>query len=357
MALQISFATRADDPDIRGLLRREPIPGRIAITYEREPDFSIGCRATGENPTVLVARDSRTGLAVGVACRSEREVFVNAVPVRLGYLGQLRIDRRYRGRWLVSRGYSVLKSLHDRDPLPGYLAAVTAQNREAEGILVMRRRRRFPAFHPIANYCTLALRVRNSPIAAGVSSAMPEDLPGMVRFLRVEGARRQFFPVWSEERLMALTKGLGLVLEDIHIARRPDGTIAGLMGLWDQSEYKQHVVHSYAGRMRFAARLGFFRLPRPGQNIRNGYAAFLSVAEDDAAVFRDLLAATLRRAAARGLDYLLLGLDERDPLLAVARERPHIPYRSRLFLAEWPDGGHLHAQLDDRPSYVEIATL
>src|SRR5882724_11888529 len=112
MGFQISFATPADDADIRGLLRREPIPGRIAISYEREPDFSIGCDATGENAAVLVARDMDTGDTVGVACRSEREVYVNSAPVRLGYLGQLRIDRRYRGRWLVSRGYSLLKSLH-----------------------------------------------------------------------------------------------------------------------------------------------------------------------------------------------------------------------------------------------------
>jgi len=89
MGVQISFATPADDADIRGLLRREPIPGRIAISYEREPDFSIGCDATGENAAVLVARDMDTGDTVGVACRSEREVYVNSAPVRLGYLGQV----------------------------------------------------------------------------------------------------------------------------------------------------------------------------------------------------------------------------------------------------------------------------
>ena len=136
MDVQISLATPADDVQIRGLLRREPVPGRIAISYEREPDFSIGCEATGENATVLVARDVESGQTVGVACRSEREVFVNGVPVRLGYLGQLRVDSQYRGRWLVSRGYAMLRDLHEREPVPGYLAAVTAEIREAEGILV-----------------------------------------------------------------------------------------------------------------------------------------------------------------------------------------------------------------------------
>lgn len=364
MGIQISLATPADDPSIRGLLRREPVPGRIAISYEREPDFSIGCEATGKNVAVLTARDVDTGEIVGVACRSEREVYVNSTPMRLGYLGQLRIDRRYRGRWLVSRGYSLLKQLHDLDPVAGYLAAVTTDNREAEGILVAKPRKYFPAFHPIADYWTLALEVKRAKRAFGIDSAQPDDIPELIHFLSTEGSRRQFFPVWSEERLLELIRNLGLRLEDVQIARRK-GAIAGLMALWDQSKYKQNVVRSYSGWMRVAAPLYNVgapwvqkpRLPRPGEKIRNGYAAFVCIAQDDMAVFKELLAATLQRAALCGLDFLLLGLDARDPLLAAARECPHVLYRSRLYFAEWPEGGHLHARLDHRPSYVEIATL
>ena len=363
MGIQIGLATPADDVHIRGLLR-EPVPGRIAISYEREPEFSTGCDATGENATVLVARDLDTGATAAVACRSEREVFVNGALTRLGYLGQLRVDRRYRGRWLVSRGFSMLKQLHDRHPLPGYLAAVTAGNREAEGILVRKSRKAFPAFHPVASYCTLAIPARRVAAVSGVESATAADIPEIVRFLQATGSRRQFFPVWTEARLIALTARLGLRLEDVQIARR-GGHIAGVIGLWDQSAYKQDVVRGYSGWIRLAVPLYNAsapwlrrpRLPKPGERIRSGYAIFTCVEQDAPSVFDDLLDATLDRAAARGLDYVLMGLDERDPLFRAARERPHMPYRSRLFLAEWPHGGHLHARLDSRPSYVEIATL
>ena len=87
------------------------------------------------------------------------------------------------------------------------------------------------------------------------------------------------------------------------------------------------------------------RLPEPGERIRSGYAVFICIEQDTPSVFGDLLAATLRRAAARGLDYALMDLDERGPHFDVARERRHIPYRSRLFLAEWAREV-LHAQLD-----------
>jgi hypothetical protein len=350
MSVQIQLATAADDAAIRGLLRREPVPGRIAISYEREPEFAIGCDATGENPTVLVARHVESGETVGVACRSEREVYVNGKPVRLGYLGQLRVDRRYRGRWLVSRGYSVLKSLHDRDPLPAYLAAVTAENREAEGILVERPRRMFPAFHAVGEYCTFALRVRRGP-AVQMATANGTEV---AQFLQAHGSRRQFFPVWTESKLMALGR-LGLQFEDIRVVRR-GGAIAGVMAVWDQSAYKQNVVRAYSGWMRVAAALSR-RLPRVGEEIRSAYAALVCVADDDVTVFRELVAGVMHAAAERGLEYLLLGLDVRDPLEPAARMFPHVLYRSRLFLAEWPEGGHLHDRLDGRPSYVEIASL
>ncbi len=364
MGIHVSLATPADDASIRGLLRREPVGGRIAISYERDPDFAIGCEATGENITVLVARDLESGVLAGVACQSEREVYVNSAPTRLGYLGQLRTDRRYRGRWLVSRGYSLLRRLHERNPLPGYLAAVTTDNREATGVLIEKPRRLFPSFHPIARYCTLSLQVKRFKREPKIVAATPDDIPEVIRFLQTEGPRRQFFPVWTAERMLRLVDALGLRFEDIQIARR-NGSIAGVIGMWDQSAYKQNIVHSYAGWLKLVAPLYNAtapwlmrpRLPRPGEKIRNAYAAFVCVAKDNPNVFGDLLTATMARAATCGLDYLLLGLDERDALLDIAREHPHILYQSRLYLAEWPDGGHLHARLDDRPSYVEIATL
>jgi len=365
MGVQIGIATPADDAGIRALLRREPMPGRIAITYEREPEFSIGCEASGDNTIVLVARDCESGAVAGVACRSEREVYVNGIPRRLGYLGQLRVDRRYRGRWLVARGFSQLKDLHGRAPLAGYLAAITSENRQAQAILVDKPRKLFPAFHAVGDYCTLALpATKPRCLAAGVTAAEPSDIPEIVCFLRAEGGRRQFFPVWTEARLQSVITRLGLRVENICLARRA-GSIRGVIAVWDQSAYKQNVVRAWSGWMKVAAPLYNAsapwlrtpRVPRAGETIRNAYTALVCVADDDLAVFDLLLTGALYRAAESGLDYLLLGLDQRDPLLRVARRRAHIPYRSRMFLVEWPEGGNLYAQLDRRPTGVEIATL
>jgi hypothetical protein len=367
MQLRVDLAGPSDDAAIRGLLRRQPMPGAISLTYERDPDFSLGCSVTGDDFQVVVARNSNDGEVIGVACRSARRLYFNGQEQRLGYLGQLRIDPRFQGRWLLSRGFSLLKQLHDRDPVPAYLAAIVDGNREATGVLVEKQRKLFPTFHAAGNLCTLAISIGRAkppvPEWFGISRVDESQVGDLARFLQTYGKARQFFPVWTEDAIRSL-RPLGLRLEDLQIARRR-GEIVGTAGLWDQSAYKQMVVHGYSGWFKAAAPfynvgapwLGRPALPRPGEQLRSAYAAFICIANDDLDMFAAMLRQLYDMARARRFDYLLIGLDVRDPLLRIAREYSHVPYRSRLYLTEWPNGGHLHEQLDQRPAYVDIATL
>jgi len=367
MEFQVGLATPADDPALRGLCRREAVPGNIVVTYEREPDFSLGCRVTGKDFQILVAREQQNGQVVGVACRSTRMLFLNGQLQRFGYLGQLRIDRRFRGRWLVSRGFSLLKHLHDRDPVPAYLVSIIQGNHEAEAILVRKPRRSFPSFHPVADFCTLAISLgrAKSPLKSeeDISPATQSQISEIASYLQSHGRRRQFFPEWTEHSLRELTS-LSLRIEDILVARR-NGQIAGIAGLWDQSAFKQTVVQSYSRWLKAAASLynfcapwiGRATLPLPGEKLRSAYVAFICIANDEVQVFAAILRELYNLARSRGFDYLLLGLDARDPLLPIGQKYAHVLYASRLYLAEWPDGGHFHEQLDHRPAYVDIATF
>jgi hypothetical protein len=367
MELRVEIAGAADDAAIRGMCRREAMPGRIRVTFEREPDFSLGCAVTGEDCQILVARAGREAEVAGVACRSTRRMYVNGREQRLGYLSQLRIGRKFQGRWLVSRGFRLLRQMHESDPVPAYLAAIVEGNEMAAGVLIRNRRRRFPAFHPVAELRTLGMFVPNGKRTlrrdAGISAGREFDFDEIAAFLREHGARRQFFPVWREELLRRLAF-LGLRFEDFRIARR-NGRITGVAALWDQSAYKQTVVQGYSGWLKAAAPiynwsapwLGRPALPRPGEKLRSAYAALVCVAEDDQAVFTALMRELHDLAGMRGFSYLLLGMDARDPLLAPARRFQHIAYPSRLYSVEWPEGEKIHEQLDDRPIYADIAAL
>lgn len=352
-SVDIALAGAADDAGIRALLRRQPIPGGVTIAFQRDPDFSVGCAVTGDDYRIVVAADDDR--VVGVACRSTRRVYVNGAETRIGYLGQLRIDEGYRGRWLVSRGFSLLREIDRADPLPAYLVSIIEDNEEALDVLIRRRRRSFPTFHQVASYHTVAITLKSRKRARKqqIVAASHDDLSEISRFLRAEGPRRQLCRVWSEEDLRNLAR-YGLEAKDFRVVRR-DGAIAGVAALWDQSAYKQTVVRAYSAWMRLAGR--FMDLPRVGEPIRSVYAALICVKGDDRSVFADLLEELCMSAADRGFDYLLVGLDARDPLLSPALSHRHFLYRSRLYLAHWSDGGHSHERLDERPVYVDIATL
>jgi hypothetical protein len=367
MRLAVRPANPADDPAIRDLLRREPMPGRIRLTYQREPDFGLGCEISGDDCRVLVAVDEASGTLAGVACRWTRNVYINGQEQRIGYLGQLRIASRFRGRWLISRGFSLLKNWHDEDPLPAYLAAIVEGNGEATGVLVKKGRRGFPRFHAVAEYRTLAIDTKRAkPLAradAQVAAPDADEWAKVAKFLQAQGRQRQFFQKWTCEGLARLSE-FGLRAEDLRIARRR-GEIVGVAALWDQSAYKQTIVESYSGWLKAVAPLyhcvapgiGRAALPRPGEELRSAYVSLVCIANSDNGVFGVLLGELYNLARSRQLNYMLIGLDSRDPLLAAARQYPHVLYPSRLYLAEWPDGEGLHEQLDGRPAYVEIATL
>lgn len=358
-----SLATSADDAGIRRLLSSNPIPGKIRIRYEREPDYFAGCATMGTTQ-VLVARAEE--LVIGVACRAVRPMYINGERADVGYLGQLRVDPHFRGRWLVLRGFRKLHELHQEAPPRGYVTTIIEGNDEAEGVLVRLARGPMPRYRKIDRLMTLAL-----PAARAVRverSQSQRSLAEIVAFLNREGSRKNFFPVYEEQSFTAgmLSDGLtrGFDPKDFIVIER-DGVIAGVAGLWDQSAYKQSIVDAYDPLTR-AARpiyntaaivLRRATLPKPGTALRFGYASFFCAVNDDPAIARELIVRLLAAARECGLDHLLVGFAESDPLLQVVRTFRHVAYPAGIFTVAWDDGNDFHDRLDARPRYLEIASL
>jgi GNAT superfamily N-acetyltransferase len=372
----IEFATPADDAAIRRLLKANPVPGAVTVTYEREPCYFLGCATMGPFCQVAVCRQQPGGAVVGLSCRAARPMFVNGQADEVGYLGQLRIDAAHQGRWLLSRAFQHLREWHRDGRVAGYITTIIEDNAIAEGVLVKRARRHFPVYRELDRLCTLALvvtrlpwlRRRVCPTTAEytISRGSYAELGEIVAFLRQCGAARQFFPVYNETDFCDNPVTRDFQVSDFVVARR-DGAIVGVLGLWDQAHYKQTVIHSYHGSLRrlrpaynLGARLvGAQPLPRSGEHLRYAYASFCCVQQDNPAIFAALLWHVYRMAAERGYSYLMLGLMTSDPLLAVARRYPHISYYSRMYTVDWPDEPHtgLHARLDERVPFIELATL
>jgi hypothetical protein len=195
-----------------------------------------------------------------------------------------------------------------------------------------------------------------------VTAATASDIPAIVAFLRQEGARRQLFPAYAVEHFTDGRTLRDLAPEDVAVAWR-DMTIVGVMAAWDQQAYKQDIVAGYGPALRrlrpaydvLARILGARRLTAPGEAIPLDFAALTCVADDDPAVMRALIGATADRARRRGKAFLMLGLADTDPLLAVARSWLHVTYRSDLYALSW--AGDPATALDGRIPRIEIATL
>jgi hypothetical protein len=368
---EFQLATRADDAQLRAVLAATPMPGRLVVSFRRDPSFFDAAVVDGAFHQVVVCRDQQENRIVGFGCRSVRQRFVNGRPTPVGYLGSLRVLPAYRRLGLVARGYAYFRSLHHDGKAPVYLTTIAEGNDPALSTLTTGRAG-LPDYAFVGRYHTVVLpippRRRGVPCLDAtlqIREATALDRDALIAFLQVVGPARQFFPCLGPADFFAPASTFrDLAPEDVLLAFRRD-RLVGTLGSWNQQGFRQSVVESHAhllGWLRpfynaWATVSGCPGLARVGEPLRCLTAAIPTVLDDDPRVFDVLLKAALARASGGPDDYLLVGLHETDPLLAVARRLGVASYVTRLYLVSWEDGQAFRARLDDRPSYLELGCL
>ena len=348
------LATPADDAEIRRLLRENPMPGDVSISLEREPDASIAAAVEGDEHHTIVARDpAEPSRLMGMGSVSVRDVYLNGHVTRAGYLGQLRLDRRYRPRAsIVVGGYRLFRRLHEALGVGLYLTSIAADNRIATRFLE-RSLPGMPVYRPLDIFVTSLIESgagRQRPVR-GLDTRLTglDDVPLILECLARSGRRHQFAPVWTAASLQARMAAEEI---DFLVAYRghDQGRVIGCIARWNQSAYKQAVVRSYSPRMarwrpwiNFASRLthGPY-VPPVGTKLNLEYLSHVAVDDDDAEVFARLLDAACdpgeRWSEDLGNGHFVLGLSERHPLLAaIPRCFSRHTYRTRLYAVHWPD--------------------
>ena len=317
--IAFSLATREDDAGIRRLLATNAMPGRIRVRFEREPDYFAGCT---ENTQVLVARDGAR--VVGVACREIRKLYVNGVAEDVGYLGQLRVDREYRGQLLTARGYRVMRELHAASPVRGYYTTIVDGNAQAVGVLVRRARGVMPRYRFLERLYTLGVRRQSRRFQSGGSAAALLNLS----------------PAYPPQGQIITVPGASAALND-------------------QRAYKQTIIDGYDRALSLARPLynlaGRIKLPKPNTPLNHAYATHFQAVDANAA--HELINAILSVAASRGLDHVLFGFTESDPFLAVARRFRPVEYISSIYTVAFDDGDDFHDRLLARPRALDISAL
>jgi len=365
----VEEAAPEDPPELRRLLRDNPMEGEIRVSLEREPDAFLAAAVEGEPHRTIVARDSGVGGIVGMGSRAVWNAFVNGEPCRLGYLSQLRVDRAHRGqKRLLKDGYALIRSFRGADEKPFDLTSIVADNEVARRLLGAGVPG-LPQYREIAEWSTLVVPTtarsrRGMEIVRGTADL----LDGIAACLERNRCRYQFAPRFSETDLRSPERSRGLKPEDFFVTLSR-GEIVGCVALWDQSAFKQVVVRGYAPRLarwrpwinrinRLAPLLGTPRLPEPGQRLPHAYLSHLAVDGDDPGIFQALVEAAYTEAKERRYVYMVIGLAARHPWRSwLERRFKPRTYSSVLYVVFWEDGAEAVARLDGRMLHVEVALL
>ena len=362
---EIGLANEVDDAELRGLLRRSPIPGSISVTFERAPSFLDSCRVRGDFFQVGIGRDRRTGNVIGVGTRSVSPAFVNGRPMPLGYLADLRLDEQYRGGTLIARGYRFLRHLHEDHRVGLYTTVIFSGNHAALATIASGRAG-LPQYHDMGVVHSPGINIRctKPPINAGcdVLRGSEDLLLEIVECLNRNNSRRQFAPVHTIAMFKSQWRDFRVA--DFYVAVRGSRVI-GALGCWDQSSFKQTRVAGYGPRLRYLVPLanilrpvtGAPLFPKPGQEVSYFYISFIAVDEDDVQILRALLRGAYNDAVGSRYLYAILALHERDSLLPALRDYSLTPFSGRLFCVTFEDGEDLFRSLDGRVPYLEAATF
>jgi hypothetical protein len=370
--VRFELATRADDAEIRRLLRENPMPGRISISLEREPDASLAAAVDGDVHRTIVARHPADGRLMGMGSVSVRDAYINGEVTRACYLSQLRLDRTCRPRAsVVIGGYRLLRELHESLDLRLCLTSIAADNTVARRFLE-RGLPDMPTYRPLDAFVTSVIDPRRAslrrPAGLHIDTCGGDDyrISELLGCLARNGRRHQFTPAWRARDLIERMRSGEIRLM---IATR-QGRVVGCVGVWDQSAYKQAVIRGYEPRLlrwrkwiNAAGRLfNVPHLPPVGTTLNLAYLSHLAVDEDDPDVFRALLAAACDPSELRSKSLadarFVLGMSERHPLLgAISRRFYRFTYRTKLYAVHWEDGRAAAEALEGRLCQPEVALL
>ncbi len=367
MTVEVRRATPADNDALVELSVACPMEGDIGLAVDRAPDFFTLNRLEGERWQVGVV-DGPDGRPIGCIAVAQRQVYIEGVPRPAMYIGDLKVHPRHRGGGaadaLVIWARDACIAAHGPDVLA--FLTVLAGNRSMQRR--MKGPRGLPVMERVATFRTYTIPIlwrRRPPYDAAltVARAHAGDLPEMAGLWARVGARRQFAAVHDVATLRAwIDRAPGLALDDYRLARRPDGTLAGFLGVWDQSGFKRLRVTGYSRRLG-AVRLGFnalaplvggTKLPRPGGPLRNLTAVQVCAPPDDPAVLRALVLDAYDGNRARGFSFLNVGLDVRDPLVAGLGGLLAQP--TDIWICVATLGGPT-PRLDGRPAHHEVALV
>jgi len=367
--VEFKLANARTEGHFRQMLQENALAGSINVLLTREPNAFHAAAISGDVYELMLAYQRDTRQLLGGGARFELDAYVNGAVGRIGYLGELRVQGGLKQRRrLLLNAYRAMRRQHEKGSVPCYITTIISDNTSTRRLLEAGLAD-MPTYQPLETLVTLTIPVRQA--ARGTESRTPveqcsdDQVEALASRLESSGRDYQFHPAWTADNLRSGQRCRDIRPEDFFVVR-DDAEIRGACCLWDQRVFKQTIVAGYSkhlARVRpffnlVAPLLRQPRLPSPGQNIQSAFLSHISVDRGDEAALLALIRHAARQAATRGIDYLMLGLAERNPFCGLLQRRFSCHrFESMIYLVYWEDGREYASTIDGRIPHPEVAIL
>ncbi|MBI5555588.1 MAG: hypothetical protein HY920_07050, partial [Elusimicrobia bacterium] len=281
---EFQLASHKDNEQLLKIIERDVMGKAICLKFKRRPDFFVGIKATSYDNRVLIIRDKVNDSIVGCASRSLRKLFVNGMEKQVGYLSDLRLDSHHRNHLLLAKGYSYLRKLHEDRQADFYLSTIIEDNYLAKKVLTSQKAG-LPAYQDIGPYFTYVFTTKQIHKPGllphiTISQGNKDNLKEIVAFLNKEGREKNCFPVLQETDFESKSGFLRDFSPEDFLVLKTDKRLVGVVGLWDQHNFKQVVVQEYGKWLKIAKyplKIIGVKLPKPGEDIKYLSVCFLAI--------------------------------------------------------------------------------
>lgn len=359
MGYEFFICSRKDDKEILDLMEANPMGGSKRLTFTARPSYFDSLKIFKEEPFIIGVRNEGDKL-IGFTSISIQERFLNGKIIRVGYLSNLRVDEKYRGKGLVSKGFSYLKKIRNKISVDFFISSIGTNNRIAINVLT-KKRGDYPFFTPIGEITTKLLRLdkplfRNLDKDYVVSFLSGSYMNEALAFLKNNNKKKNFYPNYNSLTNLALKP-------ENFITVKKNNEIVGLCGCWDQTSFKQAIISDYNFPLSLVAGLaqnlpvlkrGLY-FPQRGQVLPIIYLSHLVIQDNNPDVFAEIIIFLTEQGPKNKL--YTVGLHNLDPLSGTLKKFSGMTYKTEFYIVSWEDNQELAKQLEKEIFYPEVALL
>lgn len=345
----IRLAQAEDSAALLKLINETPQEGSISLNFERQPDFFHATGVTTSDPEVWLMEDLHYGRLVASFSIGKRLVYVNGKKRLTRYGNDLRIHQDYKGGRTLFRLFKKYKELMQDE----WMQTVILDENKASIDTVGSGRLLLPTYHPAGQFIThmVALNKSYSSPCDQVRRATSEDINEIQDFFDQHAKQKEFYPCYDFKKIGSKDAYYrNLNINDYYLYYS-NQELSGVVGTWNQKEFKQTRFLSYHGSMKLLRHMsnlsskiwGGLNLPSAGTLANYISLHSVLIKENQPKILNNILSNILFDYKNSTFDALIIGFDKRDPLHQALKD----------FKSHTLTSNHYLASYGDKPEYLE----